>query len=1081
MKILQLRFANLNSLYGEWNIDFSAPDYTANGIFALTGPTGAGKSTILDAICLALYGSTPRLGRITKSANEIMSRRTGTCFAEVVFATQEGRFRCHWGQHRARKKPTGELQSPQHEISVADQEGKVLEHQLRRVLTVVEEKTGMDFERFTRSMLLAQGGFDTFLRADTEQKSALLEQITGTGIYTEISSRVHERQRSERETLKELEVEIKGIQVLSTEQEREISAELQVRQQEEQNLNTQLESATRALLWRKNLLALEQELNSLAQERSTLDRELADFAPRQQRLEYAQQATVLEGEYATLLGVRTQQQSAQEEIAQCQNRIPELEKAADEVQTQVQQAQQLHKQTTQELHHTLQRTQQVRNLDQQLKELQQKLKQLQDTYAADEKQIRTLEQQRAKAQQRRETLAQELDGVEQDLRLNKAVAALVPELGGIRTGLEQLEQLQQEVYAAQQKGTELSREVSETQQQERKHAKELNQQRDRVHKIEEEAESKRQELAQLLAGRKLGEYRREKDALQRELALLQRIAALEDQRAHLQEGQPCPLCGATAHPYATGEVPEQSETEARIEKFNTLIENAEGLQQEIEKMQAKAEQDRTALTLLKTRGATLEYAYQRAQERKEENATTLKELQWRYAAQLDPLQQRIEAFGAHFDPQVPQQSVAYLTQRVEEWQALEQRQTGLNTELTRVDAEVERLDAVLETRRSALEKQQQELEHQRRANEELQHQRHELFGDKDPDEMERCARQQAENAEQEYTRRQTRLQEAQQRLTEVCNRRETLKLQIDKRAAELKGLEQNFMHLAKEAGFASEAAFLEARLVPEERHKLEEESRQLHQRHLELQTRMQDRSAKLEQERARDLTRAGVEELEQQSEQLRTQLENVRGTRAELQHRLREHARAIEHIRDKEGAIRTQRQECAKWERLHGLIGSADGKKFRNFAQGLTFEMMVKHANAQLGRMSERYLLVRDTEHPLELNVMDNYQGGEVRSTRNLSGGESFIVSLSLALGLSSMASRNIRIDSLFLDEGFGTLDEDTLETALEALAGLHQEGKLIGVISHVGGLKERIPTRIKVKPQPGGKSALNGPGVVKG
>jgi exonuclease SbcC len=1081
MKILQLRFANLNSLYGEWSIDFSAPDYTANGIFALTGPTGAGKSTILDAICLALYGSTPRLGRITKSANEIMSRRTGTCFAEVVFATQEGQFRCHWGQHRARKKPTGELQSPQHEISVADQEGKVLEHQLRRVLTVVEEKTGMDFERFTRSMLLAQGGFDTFLRADTEQKSALLEQITGTGIYTEISSRVHERQRSERETLKELEAEIKGIQVLSAEQESEISAELQTRRQEEQNLNTELESATRALLWRKNLLALEQELNSLAQERSNLDRELADFAPRRQRLEYAQQATALEGEYATLLGVRTQQRSAQEELAQCQNQVPELEKVADEVQTQVQQAQQLHKQTTQELHHTLQQTQQVRSLDQQLKELQQKLKQLQDTYAADEKQIRTLEQQRARMQQRRQTLEQERNAVEKGLKDNSAVAALIPELGGIKAGLEQLEQLQQEIRAAEQKGTEFSRELSEAERRERTHAKELEQQREQVRKGEEQAESKRQELKQLLAGRKLAEYRREKDALQRELALLQRIAALEDQRAHLQEGQPCPLCGATAHPYATGEVPEQSETEARIETFNTLIENAEGLQQEIEKMQAKAEQDRTALTLLNTKGATLEYACQRAQERKEDNATTLKELQRRYAAQLDPLKQRIEAFGAPFDPQVPQQSVAYLTQRVEEWQALEQRQTGLNTELTRVDAEIERLNAVLEMQFAALEKQQQELEHQRRADEQLQHQRHELFGDKDPDEMERRARQQAENAEQEYTRRQTRLQEAQQRLTEVRNRRETLKLQIDKRATELKELELNFLRQAKEVGFGTEAAFLDARLEPEERRKLEEEARHLHQRHLEVETRIKDRSAKLEEERAQELTRAGAEELEQQSEELKEQLEKVRARRAELQHQLREHALALERIRYKEGAIRTQRQECGKWERLHGLIGSADGKKFRNFAQGLTFEMMVKHANVQLGRMSERYLLVRDTEHPLELNVMDNYQGGEVRSTRNLSGGESFIVSLSLALGLSSMASRNIRIDSLFLDEGFGTLDEDTLETALEALAGLHQEGKLIGVISHVGGLKERIPTRIKVKPQPGGKSILTGPGVARG
>ena len=109
MKILELRFKNLNSLYGEWFIDFSDPEYTSNGIFAITGPTGAGKSTILDAICLALYGATPRLGRITKSSNEIMSRGTGECYAEVLFESQAGRFRCYWGQHRARKKADGNL------------------------------------------------------------------------------------------------------------------------------------------------------------------------------------------------------------------------------------------------------------------------------------------------------------------------------------------------------------------------------------------------------------------------------------------------------------------------------------------------------------------------------------------------------------------------------------------------------------------------------------------------------------------------------------------------------------------------------------------------------------------------------------------------------------------------------------------------------------------------------------------------------------------------------------------------------------------------------------------------------------
>lgn len=159
------------------------------------------------------------------------------------------------------------------------------------------------------------------------------------------------------------------------------------------------------------------------------------------------------------------------------------------------------------------------------------------------------------------------------------------------------------------------------------------------------------------------------------------------------------------------------------------------------------------------------------------------------------------------------------------------------------------------------------------------------------------------------------------------------------------------------------------------------------------------------------------------------------------------------------------------------MIGSADGKKFRNFAQGLTFELMVGQANRQLQKMSDRYLLIRDQQQPLELKVIDNYQAGETRSTRNLSGGEGFLVSLALALGLSGMASRNVRVDSLFLDEGFGTLDEEALETALTTLAELQREGKLIGVISHVSALKERINTRIEVQPLSGGRSRILGPG----
>ena len=186
-------------------------------------------------------------------------------------------------------------------------------------------------------------------------------------------------------------------------------------------------------------------------------------------------------------------------------------------------------------------------------------------------------------------------------------------------------------------------------------------------------------------------------------------------------------------------------------------------------------------------------------------------------------------------------------------------------------------------------------------------------------------------------------------------------------------------------------------------------------------------------------------------------------------HKLIENKATKKLIKDKQTAIDAQKNECRRWENLHELIGSADGKKYRNFVQGLTFEMMIGHDNRQLKKMTDRYLLIRDDAQPLELNVIDNYQAGEIRSTKNLSGGESFIVSLALALGLSQMASKNVRVDSLFLDEGFGSLDEDALDTALETLASLQHDGKLIGVISHVAAIKERISTQIQVVPDTGG------------
>ncbi|WP_286954682.1 SbcC/MukB-like Walker B domain-containing protein, partial [Aminobacterium sp. UBA5277] len=232
---------------------------------------------------------------------------------------------------------------------------------------------------------------------------------------------------------------------------------------------------------------------------------------------------------------------------------------------------------------------------------------------------------------------------------------------------------------------------------------------------------------------------------------------------------------------------------------------------------------------------------------------------------------------------------------------------------------------------------------------------------------------------------------------------------------------------------------------------------------------------------AKKVTDEGREELEPQFREWEEKLRLLRDVIAGLKQQLALNSQAKERMKEKQGAIEEQKKKCNRWAKLHSLIGSSDGKKYRNFAQGQTFKLMVSHANRQLAKMTDRYLLIQNEEQPLELDVIDNYQAGEVRSTKNLSGGETFIVSLNLALGLSKMASQKVRVDSLFLDEGFGTLDEDALETALETLAGLQQEGKLIGVISHVSALRERISTQIEVEPVSGGKSRLTGPGCCEG
>ncbi|MEJ2056558.1 MAG: AAA family ATPase, partial [Desulfofustis sp.] len=437
MKIHELRFKNLNSLYGEWIIDFTDPAYGAESIFALIGPTGAGKSTILDGLCLALYGATPRLGKITRSSNEIISRQTGECYAEVLFESQSGRFRCRWEQRRARRQVSGNLQDQQHQISDADT-GRPIETKKSLVVKVIEAKTGMDFDRFTRSILLAQGGFDTFLKADDEQKSKILEQITGTEIYSAISRRVHERQRDEQQKLNLLKAEASTITILDAEQEKKVRQTLEEKQNEETKRTGHYAIVQNSITWLTGIEKLKREIDSLADEEDTLNERREDFAPDRQRLDQAVRAATVEGRYATLVAVRAQRAEDQSSLESEKETLPALEAAVNSSAEALKSAERKTLEDKNERTAAAPLLQRIRALDQHLGESITRSAEIEQTCKDERGVIDTHKENRRTLLSQQKALNKALKNVERYLSVHTADRWLIGGLAGIEEQLASL-------------------------------------------------------------------------------------------------------------------------------------------------------------------------------------------------------------------------------------------------------------------------------------------------------------------------------------------------------------------------------------------------------------------------------------------------------------------------------------------------------------------------------------------------------------------------------------------------------------------------------------------------------------------
>jgi exonuclease SbcC len=1220
MKILRLQFKNLNSLQGEWSIDFTRPEYVSDGIFAITGPTGSGKSTILDAICLALYGQTPRLGKITKSSNELMSRHTGECFAEVTFATSSGTYCCRWSQHRSRRRPDGDLQAQKHEISDAVT-GRIIQSRLQESLQATEERTGMDFDRFTRSMLLAQGGFAAFLQAEPDRRAPVLEQITGTEIYSTISIKVHERQRAERTKLELLQADSDAVMLLGEEELARLASDQARSLEIEQKLAGQAEEASAALRWLQEIARLEEALAGINLEATALDAERDAFLPDANRLALARNAAALEHLFAPLQMQRGELHRDTSDLFAKEALRPAMDAALRDAESR-------YETTDGQLRSALEAAAAARPIIAQVRLLDARISEKLRACDIRKQELEALDERHRQLESERNDIAGALESARADLLKlrswqegHRDDAALVVGLSGIQHALDELHPARKkEAVAAS--GVSVARlALQEFREATSTLAPDAAASRARLDEARKVLDELRESYSSQLCGSTLKSLRLEVDALKERRRVLEDIAALyasgkelspkiiditsgikvleenltdteasfhqaqklftmaereaisleermmlaarvrslEEERKLLTDGRPCPLCGSIHHPYAeaASSLPDGDDQELRkakqavqqqagtlksleigIAECRKEIEHKEQQRSELADMREK--QVRRCLELLSVAAITVpareaepavlaelmeavdklgelagrienletieeritaaeadlqqrQEASNAAERRLEQADERLRSLQ----ADLVRIEQEHEAakverdarwislfgmtepYGAGQDTSDPDGMVEALAARSARWQEEDDRGRNLERTVQTCEAALKNLDVQLETLGMDLSGKRATVSDAFDGIETDKRERVRLFESEDPDaeelRLDNSVRQIREALDEAGDARAA----ARQGLVVLETTLQDLRRVIEGRRNDLESFEEAFVRELLQKGFSDETAFSGSRLPEAERERIGRIAAELEKRSVDIESRKNDRAARLREERDRRLSAMPSDEVAAMLEQLQERLRNVRGEIGAIVRQLEDNDRAAGELRKKAEAVEAQKSECRRWDTLHDLIGSADGKKYRNFAQGLTFEIMITHANRQLSAMTDRYLLVRDRVEPLELNVVDQWQAGEVRSTRNLSGGESFIVSLALALGLSQMSTRNVRVDSLFLDEGFGTLDEEALETALETLSGLQQSGKLIGIISHVPALKERIATQIRVSPLTGGRSMLVGPGVV--
>jgi|GEM_PF-3402919 len=1126
MKILSVSCFNLSSLRGRQphRLDFELAPLEGCGLFAISGPTGAGKTTLLDAITLALYGETPR----QKNGVALNSYGATESWAEVVYEVGAGRFISRWALQRANaKKQTDGTPKVRMEVSPwPRQDGDWQTQKIQESINKNEELTGLTYAQFTRSVLLAQGGFAEFLKAKDDDRAELLERMTGTGIYKELSQKAHERLRRETAAQQRLQDQVGSVRLLSAEELAAKTAGLSQTGQELGQARQTAEHWQQQVAWHERRAELQAKALQAAQDVAQAEAALAAQQPTLARLaahEPAEKFALPWRDYQTATRLAAAAEAERlglaEQLAAARTRLSAAAEASEVARkASVAAALDLEREKPR-LDAALAQLPNLTTLSKVAADALAAWQTNQQAEAETRKQHYRLTQQAASNRAELTTLKIWLQANARDEQLDGTLVRLEGLLGQRQRAEEQYKARKTEFDRAELSLQQAKKEEADFYKNEQDILREitgLQSQLDQLHRqhggLVAGATARQAELARTIAAARQAEG----DCY----ALWLGKRLLRDHAAQLRPGHACPLCGALEHPVRSQEVDTSDEA---IDQLETRY--AE-LQEQSQALGDTQKQNDELLTSLSSQLVPVAAPDAAAQGLSLPDAVRSARLLLRdlaaapaQMAQLNGEQKRYQekAAEARSRQEQAQALVASLTEQLgfirqegqEATTEIEQLARRLSTEFDRKQPQL-LIDQLRERSRIFKNKKQQQaeleplvagaaatLDAEATKLAELQAKTVELATAHAAAEARRetCAAdilaahpghsspQEAlaywENATRTAREAWERSQEAERQAASAADllveREKAQATQRDQQQATADALLAQLRRELPAAGLPAEPAALASLLLPDaERDAL----RQLRQR---LDTALSS-ALSYQQRCAADLTATEAQQLSQEpAEVVKLNWQTAHELHLNLvrQYTLLEKEIATEQETQQRHAelgrqLAAQAAETLRWKTLHDLIGSADGTKFSRFAQGLTLARLVSLANEHLAQFSDRYRLRRRDSSSLALLVADSYDDC-VREVSTLSGGETFLVSLALALGLSELASNSARIDSLFIDEGFGTLDADTLDVALTALGQLRDRGKTIGIITHVDveRLEGHLSTRVLVERVGPGSSRL--------